>query len=250
MHAWVRLRRQERWALVVIFGALIAVALLPLVHPVDVAVLEWLQDHGRGGARLLAHGLDEGARLALLLTAAVLAWHVRGRRMLRALVTFAGGAFVGELLKTAIERPRPSAAFGVLAGNSLPSGHIMNTTIAAALVCVLAVRTDWSRRTKGVVLVVAVLAVAAQAIGRVLHGSHWPSDVAPSVLLGVGWVLGTARWPEVGSRLRVAVALGCLGAYGLFYEMPSARLHLVAPSRPQVMDSHAAPAERAPRSGS
>jgi len=242
MHALVRLRRQERWALAVIFGAWIAVLALPLAYPLDVGVLAWLQDHGRGRTRFLALGLDDGARLALLLIAAVLVWHVRGRGMPRALVTFAVGAFVGELLKTAIERPRPSAPFGVLVGNSLPSGHIMNTTIAAALVCVLAVRTDWSRRTKGVVLGVAMLAVAAQATGRVLHGSHWPSDVAPSVLLGIGWVLGTVRWPEVGNRLRVAIALGCLAAYGLFYEIPSARLHLAAPERPQELRSHAAPA--------
>ncbi len=250
MHAWVRLRRQERWAALVTGGALIAVALLPLLRPLDVVTLAWLRAHGGAGTRLVAHGLDDGARLAVLLIAAVVAWHTRGRGMSRALVTFAGGAFVGELLKTAIERPRPSAAFGVLAGNSLPSGHIMNTTIAAVLVCVLAVRADWSRRAKGIVLAVAMLAVAAQAVGRVLHGSHWPSDVAPSVLLGVGWVLGTARWPHVGNRLRVAVALGCLGAYGLFYEMPIMRLHLAAPARPQTPSSHAAAPERGPSAGS
>lgn len=247
MHVLVRLRRQERWALAVFAAALVAIVLLPLVGPLDVMLLHWVQEHGRADTRALAHGLDDGARGALLVIAVAVAWHLRGHGLVRALVTLAGGAFVGELLKTAIERPRPSAPFGVLAGNSLPSGHIMNTTIAAVLVGVLAARADWSRRTKAAVLVVALLAVAAQAAGRVLHGSHWPSDVAPSVLLGLGWVLATARWPEAGRRLRVAVVLGCLAAYGVFYEMPGVRLHLAAPPRPQELHSHLAPAaQRSP----
>ena len=118
----------------------------------------------------------------------------------------------------------------------------MNTTIAAVLLVVLAARTDWSRRAKALVLVVVALAVGAQATGRVLHGSHWPSDVAPSVLLGVAWVLGTARWADAARRVRVAVVVGCLAAYAFFYEVPGARLHIGAFARPQALQSHVAPA--------
>ena len=244
MHGFVRLRRQERWALVLLALAGLAVVLLPLAGRADLALFTWQLAHA-ARARSVAEGVDVGVRLALLVVAGCLGWHTRAEGMGRALGVFAAGAFVGELLKTAIERPRPSAAAGVLAGNSLPSGHIMNTTIAAVLLCVLAARTDWSRRTKSVVLAVAVVAVVGQVVGRVLHGSHWPSDVAPSVLLGVAWVLGTGRIGQMRRATRVSLAAAALAAYAFFWALPAARFHVAAPERPDALHSHAGVAERA-----
>jgi membrane-associated phospholipid phosphatase len=232
------LRRQERWALVALALALAAVAALPLLRSVDHAVLTWLEEHGSHGTRVVAHRLDLGARGALLAIAAAVVWHTGGRGLARALAVLAGGAFVGELLKTAIERPRPSAAAGIVAGNSLPSGHIMNTTIAALLLLLLALRTEWPRRGKWIVAAVAAAAVAMQTVGRVLHGSHWPSDVAPSVLLGVAWVLGTGRLGELRRPTRVAVVAAALAAYAFFWALPAARFHLAAQPRLELR-SHA-----------
>ena len=237
MYALARLRRQERWALAALGWAVAAVVLLPLARPVDAAWLRWLQEHCDRHVRAIAHRMDDGVRVALIAAAVALAWKGQARGVVVGLATLASGAFVGELLKTAIERPRPSAPLDVLVGNSLPSGHIMNTAIAAMLVGVLALRTDWSRGVKGFVILVATVAVMAQAAGRMMHGSHWPSDVAPSVLLGVAWVLGVGRWAKTRRAVRVALVAVCLGAYALFYTQPGARLFLAAPARTQLLHS-------------
>ena len=182
----------------------------------------------------IANGLDAGARIALA-TIVVAALAVDGRRWLDAVVGVLGiasGAFVGELAKTACERLRPSALPGTTTGNSFPSGHVMNTTLAAVLAWELAdaLPPRWRRAAR----VATVLAVGAQGTARVFHGSHWPSDVVPSILLGVTWMLAAERLAWL-PRWRVALASTGAAAYVVFLTVPAVRFHLLsAMDRPRV----------------
>ncbi len=116
----------------------------------------------------------------------------------------AGAAFSGawyELGIHLVERPRPSTA-QVLhvtehpGASSYPSGHtIFIVTVTTVLLLGLAYPflPRWGRAV-GWVLV--VLIVAANGIGRIYTGAHWPSDVLGAIFIAVAWLtfLLSLRW--------------------------------------------------------
>jgi membrane-associated phospholipid phosphatase len=226
---WETMSRRAIFALGAALLAVVALIALPLLLPVDEAVYRWLQFHRPCGAYAIAAGIDRTLRatLGVLLLGALVA---QRRRRLDLLIgpalLIASGAAFGELLKTAIERLRPSALPGMVSGNSLPSGHVMNTTLFAVVACLLVRQSRAPRWMRIVAYVLAGACVAAQAGTRVLRGSHWPSDVPVSVLLGVAWVLGAGLvWRS--SRRAAPLGLAALAAaYAVFYAVPGLRVHL------------------------
>lgn len=163
-----------------------------------------------------------------LAATAVLVWGgFRGRAavFVIALATGTGDGLIANPLKSLVARPRPHevladvrqvqiaranpAFLGLLrparaklsrpgfdepGGNAFPSSHTMNHfTVAAVLGCLFP-RKGW------------LWLIPAGLIGyaRVYTGSHWPSDVLGSALLGLGWglvciALGEALWRRFGA---------------------------------------------------
>ncbi len=228
--------RERAAALTACAAVLAAFAAATVMLPLDLRLYDWMQETLQPApTRVVTYALDLAARvtLAVLITAPLLVDGGEIRRLLR-LVDMVplviSGAAVGELSKTALERLRPSALPEMETGNSLPSGHIMNTTLFAVVAWELA-GTALTPRWRRVARTAAVLAVAIQVAARVLRGSHWPSDVAPSILLGIAWMLG-ARSLWSFRRLRYPALAACAAAFVFFLEVPAARLHV-----PSVLDA-------------
>lgn len=105
-----------------------------------------------------------------------------------ALLTVAG-ASTGSLIKSLINRPRPSGELvnvqKVLTDNSFPSMHVLIFTVFFGYVLYLAiskVKTLWLRLFIAGSSTVLILFIG---ISRIYLGAHWTSDTLGGYLLGV-----------------------------------------------------------------
>jgi undecaprenyl-diphosphatase len=150
----------------------------------------------------------------LLLGALLLLW--RGNFRVRSFVivtllaiAFTDGIFT-QFMKKLVNRPRPSQALanvrevnlektkpailgvwrpvqialsqppeGPVIGRSFPSGHAMNNTIIATLAILFFGRLG----------ALYIIPAGIVAYSRIYCGSHWPSDVLVSIVLGIGFSL-------------------------------------------------------------
>ena len=84
-------------------------------------------------------------------------------------------------LKTSVVKKVP------LEGNSLPSNHTMNLFAVATVIALFFRRWGWPMYALA----------SAVAYSRVYVGAHWPSDIVPSIALGLinGWlVVAAVTW--------------------------------------------------------
>lgn len=146
-------------------------------------------------ATLVAQGVTTtgGTLVITLLTAALLVvlWRRRHAFAVSAVVAIAGGALIANLMKDRFGRVRPPAhdALVALPGSlSFPSGHSMASLCLAGVLTYLTLRSRMRPATKVAVIAALVLWAVAVGLSRVYLGVHWPSDVAASWLLGLGWL--------------------------------------------------------------
>jgi undecaprenyl-diphosphatase len=146
---------------------------------------EWraMNPRGTGWVILLTHA---GGAPFLLTVAGlgVLALLVRRQRANAVLLalTVLGGRLGVEIIKLAVDRPRPSfdAHPVMVFSQSFPSGHAANSTVTYLALALFVVPERW-RRSAAVGAMLLALAIGAT---RPVLGVHWPSDV-----LG-GWIYG------------------------------------------------------------
>lgn len=98
-----------------------------------------------------------------------------------------GGRLVVELLKLAVDRPRPSFDPHPVAVSSLsfPSAHAANSMITLLTVALLIIPA----RYRGMAVTAAISLSAAVGLTRPYLGVHWPSDVIGGWAFGTAWVV-------------------------------------------------------------
>jgi len=102
--------------------------------------------------------------------------------------------FLGVLQPPKIRFSKPET--GPIEGRSFPSGHTSNNFAIAVVLAAFYPRRGW----------LYFLPAAGISYSRIYTGSHWPSDVAISIVLGLGLGLGilwgvTALWKRWGATL-------------------------------------------------
>lgn len=169
----------------------------------DVAAIHSLADHRATYFGLTSQAIVithfGGAPMLVAILVAVIAWLAYSRRWHSAIALAAivlGGRIAVELLKLAIQRPRPFfSPYPVeIASLSFPSGHAANTMITFLALALIAAPA------RGRTMAIAAAAAVSVLVGatRPLLGVHWPSDVVGGWAFGIAWVVvGVAlsrRW--------------------------------------------------------
>ena len=98
---------------------------------------------------------------------------------------------VVQMLKAALDRPRPEDILVLTDSGSFPSGHVAN---AATMAVVLAIIVDrwW-------VWFAGVAYIALMALSRTYLGAHWLSDTIGGAMIGAG--VAVIVWAPLAYRL-------------------------------------------------
>lgn len=146
---------------------------------------------------------DLGSAVAMILVVAATSIWLAVRRNWPEVVVLIGATIViligVDLLKDAVQRPRPAGGLVAVESYSYPSGHAAHSVAYVWIALTVALRLRPGMR-RGTALVVAGLTLAA-AIGlsRVYLGVHYMSDVTG------GWALGVTIFALL-SAIAVAVS--------------------------------------------
>lgn len=113
------------------------------------------------------------------------------------LVSSVSGFGATLLMKTAIARGRPDAAYRLIevSGMSFPSGHAMMSSVIYLTLAILIAKASRDIRMKLFVLVVALTLAGLVGLSRVYLGVHWFSDVVGGWVAGGVWAM--ACWITV-----------------------------------------------------
>jgi PAP2 superfamily len=103
----------------------------------------------------------------------------------------AGALAVTVLGKQLVGRARPPLAESIPPYEytaSFPSGHTLNATVIAGIVCYLLLHWFRTRGVRTLAIVIAALYALTMGVSRVYLGHHWLTDVIAGWLIGIGWV--------------------------------------------------------------
>ena len=200
--------------------AVLVVGNWPPLHSVDLDITDGLHSFAAGNiawVRAMAvwsYLCDPNVMRAAALVLAVWLWRRKDAPRLAwwVVVTMTVGGVLAALLKLLVGRHRPELLDPVAraAGYSFPSGHALNTALAAGVfLLVLLPFVHDRRRLRWLLWTMAILIPLITGVCRVGLGVHWTSDVLAGWLMGIAVVAATAAafaaWRERSGRRKVNV---------------------------------------------
>jgi undecaprenyl-diphosphatase len=120
--------------------------------------------------------------LAVALLAVLRHWH----GAIALAIAVPATQLVVDLIKSAVERPRPDLALTDAAGYSFPSGHSATSVALYALLAFALARLARRSHHRRLIVCAGVALALAVGISRVWLGAHFPTDVL------AGWAVGAA----------------------------------------------------------
>ena len=113
----------------------------------------------------------------------------RTRTAIAIVITSLSGELVGEAMKYAFHRPRPTVVphLRQVFSTSFPSGHAMESAIVYLTLGAMLMRVADRRATKLYILAVAMLLTVIVGVSRVWLGVHYPTDVIGGWMIGLVW---------------------------------------------------------------
>ncbi len=183
--------------------------------------------------------LGDGKVLAALALAmvAVIGWHRRWRLAGAVAAAFIGASLFVPVLKSIIQRARPTDLYSGAESFSFPSGH---ATLSATIlgIAVLLGANGLSRRWRLAAFLGGIAVIVVIAFSRVYLAAHWPSDVLAGVSFGLmvvfvlAFLLHRRLSRELSTRLALVTLLVALVSYGVHYATgygPAMRMYAFEP---------------------
>ena len=125
------------------------------------------------------------------LLAGILFYRRRHAEALLVVLTVAGGALVGTVFRTMIERARPGLEYARVPlpdSYSLPSGHALASFLFFGILCFVVALEAKSAALRVWTLAGCVGVAGVIAISRVYLGVHYFGDILASWILGSAWL--------------------------------------------------------------
>jgi cation-transporting ATPase E/undecaprenyl-diphosphatase len=230
--AWLIGRESPKWfvvsaAALMLGGAWLFLGVLedvvsqdPLVQ-VDGLVHDLLQSVRTPLVDGVAVAITELGDVQVVLPVALVAlgWFIAGRRW-RTAVYWLAALGVAEalvkLIKLALHRPRPGAAYAGIEQFSFPSSHATLSVVVYGFLAFLVLHSA-ARRTRAVALCFVAGLVGTIALSRIYLGVHWVSDVMAGLAFGTAWIaaLGLAYTYQGREAQARGLAIACLATFAL-----------------------------------
>jgi membrane-associated phospholipid phosphatase len=212
--------------------AVLELMLLPAFLPFDVAFSRWLDMQRSCRLDYVVFIVKDRSLLLLetlgVLTLVTLCYRGRWQDARHLLLVVVTGGFFCELLKTGLERPRPSVLPEVVAGNSFPSGHVTTALLVAGALGFVLLQGESSRWKKATGVGILSVLVSLTVGQRLYLGVHWLSDIVGSLLVVGAWLCLTLSRPHLFVFTRQS--MGWFGffltLYGCVHWFPTLRLTL------------------------
>jgi membrane-associated phospholipid phosphatase len=200
--------------------AVLVVGNWPPLHSVDLDITDALHSFAVGHTAWVyamaawSYLCDPNVMRVAALVLAVWLWRGKDAPRLAwwVVVTMTVGGVLAAVVKLLVGRHRPEMLEPVAraAGYSFPSGHALNTALAAGVfLLVLLPFVHDRRRLRGLLWTMVILIPLITGVCRVGLGVHWTSDVLAGWLMGIAVVAATAAafaaWRERSGRRRVKV---------------------------------------------
>lgn len=121
-----------------------------------------------------------------------LSWRWRSwTPLVLAVVAEAGALAMTVAGKDLVGRARPDLAYSIPPHEyspSFPSGHTLNATVIAGIVCYLMLHWFRGRLARTLWVLGSAVYVAAMGFSRIFLGHHWLTDVLAAVVIGLAWL--------------------------------------------------------------
>jgi len=113
------------------------------------------------------------------------------------LLSTAGGALTGSIIKYLVDRPRPTSALVQVSvffsDKSYPSNHVLIFTVFFGFLLYLLLKSSKLSFNSIILSIIFIMCIGSIGISRIYLGAHWPSDVVGGYLFGIIWLIFTIK---------------------------------------------------------
>lgn len=161
--------------------------MLDIINKIDYNIISWLENNLRNNVfdNLFKIITEIGDKFVFILIVVILFWVVNKRFAYKFLFAFIGSAFINQVAKMIIKRPRPFYEEGITSvgkessGYSFPSGHSQSTGIIY-----YSFNDEFGKKNK-IIKIVLIAILILVPFSRMYLAQHYLTDVLVGTIIGI-----------------------------------------------------------------
>lgn len=157
------------------------------INKFDYNIIKWIQDNIQNSFLDVIFKIitELGDKMVFILIVMILFWAVNKRFAYKFLFAFIGSAFINQVAKMAIQRPRPFKEDGIISigsetgGSSFPSGHSQSSAVIF-----YGLNDEYGKRNK-IIRAILIGILILVPLSRMYLAQHYLTDVVVGTLIGL-----------------------------------------------------------------